>query len=143
MIRGIVFCCLLSLTKFATSQSVYYGYPNGKELKKGDIIIVSLPEHIHMRFQETEQTLALYQFLTANQGKKFIVSIHLYIDSPEYDLSVSKHLKKSLDEMLAVKCSQCNVSVVAKGRSTPIFSQEKETTSLYRKMNTRMEILIE
>lgn len=143
MKRTFLLIIALTFGIVARGQSIYYGYPSAKELKKGDLIIVSLPEHLHMRFYETVQTASLYQFLKDNKKNKFNILIHLFLDSPEYDLSVSEHLKKSLEGMLVEKCQQCNFSVTAKGRSSPIFLQEQDTSPLFRKMNTRMEIIVE
>lgn len=137
LIAALAFCA------FARGQSVYYGYPNSKELNKGDLIIVSLPEHLHMRFVEADEMGSLYEFLEKNKLNRFNILIHLFLDSPEYDLSVSEHLKKNLEGMLIQRCRDCNFSVIPKGQSSPVFLRDQESSSLYRKMNTRMEILIE
>jgi hypothetical protein len=71
----------------------------------------------------------------------FTIEIHVYVDNLEYDMKLSEHLKRSLIEMLAPNTGNINYGILAKGSAIPIFTKNENT--LFKKFNTRLQVLVE
>jgi len=137
-----ILCGLFILTTTAFSQSVYFGYPpTTVGLKKGDLIILTIPDNTDGRFKETERISELVQFISDRPDNMFNIQINVFYGTPEFGMAYSEHLKRSMQKILKNKCKKSNYCVVARGHNNPIFLNTD--SALYRKINTRMEILIE
>ncbi|HEY5746067.1 MAG TPA: hypothetical protein VIU12_08330 [Chryseolinea sp.] len=124
------------------SQSIYFGYPGeGQKLKKGDLIILNVPKNLHGRFEETEQITSLVKFIDSNSSVEIKIALNVFLESAEYDKDLSESLAESLQKILDKQCKKMTYSLIAEGRSNPLFLSKE--SPLFRKMNTRMEILIE
>src|SRR5688572_26701179 len=132
----------LSAINIACAQSIFYGLPkHNKELKKGDLVILNLPHHLHGKFEDEGEIDSLISFVKNNLNVQLRIQINVFLDSQDYDQNLSDRLKKSLLGILQTRCENVNYYVIALGRTNPIFLNAE--SRLFSKMNTRLEIAVE
>lgn len=144
----LAFAILTFCTTHAFAQVLYFGYPEctvegtKKNLNTGDIVIVALPNYLHhMRFYKSENVSKLSQFLNQHPQNRFQIQIHLFLDENKYNQDISDRLAKSLEQILKEDCKINNYTIVAMGSTIPL--QCDQESSIYRKLNSRIEIRVE
>jgi hypothetical protein len=131
------------------SQNVYFGYPpNIVALKKGDIVILNIPEYTDCRFNNLEEFDNLIKLLKVNESNKLRIEINvIYGDSVMSD-GTSRLLCKDFKKILELKTTLKNYLIVSNGNKNPIFSRKDDITDrrmyiMYIKYNSRLEITVE
>jgi hypothetical protein len=139
----LVLLLLLINVSISCSQYIYYGYPSsGKDLKKGDRIILNLPNNVDGRFEISEELNRLVEFINNNENYSFRIEINIFGGSKDHSNDYSESLCNDLKGLLKERSKGANFSVVSNGCSNPLFLNKSDFDN-YMKLNRRMEILIE
>ncbi len=129
------------LSAYTYSQNIYYGYPeNTDALKKGDIIILNIPEHINGRYNKSKELDRLINFLCLNKHNIYKIEINLFWGTAELNVNYTKSLCNNLKELLDEKSIK-NYKIKFNGNSKPIFLDKSSKS--YKLYNTRLEIIVE
>jgi hypothetical protein len=123
------------------SQDVYFGYSSDSTLKKGDIIIINVPDNIDGRFNRIEDFDKLINLISSNPSKYFRIEINIFLGSSDFSFDYSMSLCNDLMKIINRKISLNNYDFKNNGRSNPIFLNKDDPK--FRIYNTRIEIFIE
>jgi hypothetical protein len=137
-----LFIVILIMNTSLYSQSIYYGYPeSGSKINKGDVIIANLPSNTDGRFNSSSQLSNLIYLIKNNPDVHHNISINVFYGSEGLSMEYSKKLKDDLIGILKTKSNLLNYTISNKGSSMPIFMDSR--SNLFKKINTRLEILVE
>jgi len=137
----LVWLLVITLPNEIFSQSIIYGFPSvERSLKSGDVVIVNLPPHRDGRLPDSDQLLLITRLLNNHPNLQFRIELHIFFETPDFNLAYSERLARNLIEYLEAKAGQKNYKVIGLGSNSPIFL--KEDDPIYLKMNTRLQILI-
>lgn len=136
----LILCLQFSL--IFNAQNVFYGYPSDDvELKGGDKIIVSIPDHWDGRFNNSKDLDELITYVCLSD-LTFKIKVIVFRGTDEFSFAYSENLSHNLDKLLADKCSKSMYQIVPIGKTEPLY-YDKSDIEKYYKYNTRIEIIIE
>jgi hypothetical protein len=143
-VKNIVLTLFLILGVIQTySQRAYYGYPVNDTLKKGDIVIVNIPNFsLNGSFIRLGDFDKMLRLLEVNKDNKLRIEINLFMrGSSKSNNLFSKHLCKGLQEILEHKTTLKNYIIINNASKKPLFLGFKEGEDTY--INSRIEIYVE
>lgn len=126
----------------AFSQNVYYGYPSNSTMpKKGDVIILNIPEYTDCRFNKIEDFDNLVKLLKIYKNNNLRIEINFFYGDSLSNKSLSELLCDNFKKVLISMTKMHNYQIVNNSDRNPIFSRREDIC--YRMYNTRIDIIIE
>ncbi len=132
---------------YLSSQHVYRGFPDGKELKKGDVIIL---DGLHSGQSLTRFTDETYKQLDAivffiNNHKQLEMKIKVHFDffnDDGFNKKVTSKYKTKMQKYFDKKGCISNYSIEDYGSSKRFITNEDFDKILKKKVNSRIEIKV-
>ncbi len=138
----ILLLVIVSNISLACSQMVYYGIPSANaELKKGDVIITTIPPFSDCHFIKSKSFETMAEFISDNSKRSFRIEINYFFGTSEFSNNLTLKLANDLERILKERYNSAKLTVISNGKDKPLFLNK--SSPKYKEYNTRLDIYIE